>query len=225
MAAAAMTALAFDTATAVCPVALRRDDGELFEYRPPVERLTGRPQHTTELLPEVLGLCRAAGVELESVTELAVGVGPGAFTGLRIGVATARAIATARGIGLVPVSSLEALGRGGEIPLLDARRSEFYFRVKAEDRLDSPEVALAEIAGIGGRVVGDGAIKLRTELESAGLEVPPDDDPAHVISAAELLALAAGRQPLPPDIVVPNYIRPPDAKVSSRESWMVGGTR
>lgn len=220
-----MTALAFDTATAVCPVALRRTDGELFEYRPPVARLTERPQHTTELLPAVLDVCAQAGVQLGEVTQLAVGVGPGAFTGLRIGVATARAIATANAIGLTPVSSLAALARGGATPLLDARRNEFYFRVNGEDRLDSPEIALEVIAAVGGSVIGDGAIKLRAELEAAGLDVPGDDDPVHVIAAADLLALAAGVQPLAADAVVPNYIRPPDAKISSRESWMVGGGR
>jgi tRNA threonylcarbamoyladenosine biosynthesis protein TsaB len=220
-----MNALAFDTATAVCPVALRRADGELFEACPPASRLLERPQHTTELLPTILSVCGLAGVGLGEIERIAVGVGPGAFTGLRIGVATARAIATANGIDLIPVSSLAALGSGGTTPLLDARRNELYYRIDGEDRLDSPEVAVRQIAEVGGAVVGDGAVKLRAQLEAAGLTVPADDDPSHVVAAAAILDLAEGAEPQSPDAVVPNYIRPPDAKVSSRESWMVGGAK
>ncbi|MGK2877173.1 MAG: tRNA (adenosine(37)-N6)-threonylcarbamoyltransferase complex dimerization subunit type 1 TsaB [Solirubrobacterales bacterium] len=217
--------LAFDTATAACSVALRRADGELFELLPPALRLTARPAHTTEILPSILELTSRAGIELAEIQRVAVGVGPGAFTGLRIGVATARAIATANGTGLVPVSSLAALGTSSSTPVIDARRNEFFFRIADEDRLAGPEDAVRQIADAGGRAVGDGAIKLRAELAAQGVEVPDDSDPVHVVSAAALLELAREADPLNPDEVVPNYIRPPDAKVSSRESWLVGATK
>lgn len=219
-----MTALAFDTATAACSVALRRDDGEIFRALPPARRLGERPAHTTELLPEILGLCRRAGVQLGDVEELAVGVGPGAFTGLRIGVASARAIATANGIGLTPVSSLAALERGaaGATAVIDARRNEYFFRIDGVDRLAGPEEATSSIAAAGAPAAGDGAIKLREALAGAGVEVMSSDDQIHVIDAAMLLELAGEADALQPDEVVPNYIRPPDAKVSSRESWLVG---
>lgn len=221
-----MTALAFDTATAACSVALRRTGGELFRSAPPASRLGERPAHTTELLPAILGLCDSAGVALGDVDELAVGVGPGAFTGLRIGVATARAIATANGIGLVPVSSLAALERGaaGATPVIDARRNEFFFRVAGADLLEGPEAAVEKIAAVGGVAVGDGALKLREQLIAAGVEVPGPEDDRHVVDAGMILELASAVAPLQPDEVVPNYIRPPDAKVSSRESWLVGAT-
>lgn len=220
-----MNELAFDTATAACSVALRRGDGELFEVRPAAARLLERPAHTTELLPAIVELTERSGVPLGEIERLAVGVGPGAFTGLRIGVATARAIATANGIGLIPVSSLAALGIGGTVPMIDARRKEIYFRVGAADHLEALEQALEQTAAAPGVKVGDGAIKLRAELEGRGAEVAPDSDIAHVISAAAILDLAAELEPKAPDQVVPNYIRPPDAKVSSRESWLVGAKK
>lgn len=219
-----MNALAFDTATAACSVALRRDDGSVFELRPPAARMFERPAHTTELLPAVLELCASAEIELGEVGSVAVGVGPGAFTGLRIGVATARAIATANGIGLTPVSSLQALaGSEQATPVIDARRSEFFFRLDDEDLLDDPDGAVSAIASRGGSAIGDGAVKLRDRLEAAGLSVPESDNQVHVVSAVALLDIAASATPLQPDEVVPNYIRPPDAKVSSRESWLVAG--
>lgn len=219
-----MNALAFDTATAACSVALRREDGKVFESRPPASRMFERPAHTTELLPAILELCAQAEISLDEVRQLAVGVGPGAFTGLRIGVATARAIATANQIELIPVSSLAALAGSGEVvAVVDARRSEFFFRIDGEDRLAGPDAAVAAIAAADEPAIGDGAVKLRGPLEAAGVAVPADDEPAHVISAVAMLDLAQGATPLQPDEVVPNYIRPPDAKVSSRESWLVAG--
>lgn len=220
-----MIELAFDTATAACTVALRREDGELFELTPPPTRLTERPAHTTELLPAILEVAGLAGVKLGEVNRLAVGVGPGAFTGLRIGVATARAIATANGIELTPVSSLSALGSSEITPVIDARRNEFFFRIGGEDRLAGPEQALTEIAAAGLPAVGDGAIKLLAQLTGRGVSVPSGDDPIHLVSATAMLDLAREITPLAPDEVVPNYIRPPDAKVSSRESWLAGAAK
>lgn len=220
-----MNALAFDTATAACSVALRRADGELFEVRPPASRLLERPAHTTELLPAIVEVSERAGVPLREIERVAVGVGPGAFTGLRIGVATARAIATANQTGLIAVSSLAALDTGDVTPVVDARRSELYFRTAQTDRLIERAEAIEQIAQAGLPAIGDGAIKFRAELEAVGVEVAPDDDLVHVIGAAAILDIAAGLAPQAPDEVVPNYIRPPDAKVSSRESWLVGATR
>ncbi|MFT4049053.1 MAG: tRNA (adenosine(37)-N6)-threonylcarbamoyltransferase complex dimerization subunit type 1 TsaB [Solirubrobacterales bacterium] len=217
-----MNALAFDTSTAACAVALRRADGELFEVRPPASRLIERPAHTTELLPAILELTGRAGISLGQVESLAVGIGPGAFTGLRIGVATARAIATANQIDLVAVSSLAALGIGGQTPVIDARRSELYFRTNGVDQLAGPEEAIDRIAVAESIAVGDGALKYRNELGAAGVAVAPPDDELHVVSAAAILELSDALPAHRPDEVVPNYIRPPDAKVSSRESWLVG---
>ena len=109
-----MKVLGFDTATRATTVALLDTDrGEAIERRddPPPG---ARPRHTTRLLALVVEVLDAAGVSWADVDRIAVGVGPGTFTGLRIGVATARALARAREIELVGVSTLHVAGaRGG----------------------------------------------------------------------------------------------------------------
>lgn len=220
-----MNTLAFDTATNACCVAVRRADGELFTATPDAARLLERPAHTTELLPMIVATADRAGLTLGEIERVIVGIGPGAFTGLRIGVATARAIASANATGLIGVSSLAALGGEGNTPVIDARRKEFYFRIDHEDRLAGPDDAIAEIRRAARPAVGDGALQLRERLEEAGVGVPPADDPLHLVSPSRLIELAEGIAAKPADEVVPNYIRPPDAKVSTRESWLVGADK
>lgn len=244
-----MNRLAIDTSTAACSVALVSSGGETFEHTPLAERIFEQPAHATELLPAAVEVLDRAGIGWEDLSAIAVGVGPGAFTGLRIGVATARAIATARGLGLAPVSSLAALAAGAGagpgqgpglgtgqagrpvVPVIDARRGEYYHRTPgasgaARDAVDPPErlIELVAALAVGAETplaVGEGAVKLAAELSAAGAEVPPAGDPRHVVSAARVAELAASVEALPPAEVAPNYIRPPDAKVSARESWMV----
>jgi tRNA threonylcarbamoyladenosine biosynthesis protein TsaB len=108
-----MKVLGFDTATRATTVALLDSDrGEAIERRddPPPG---ARPRHTTRLMALVVEVLDAAGVSWADVDRIAVGVGPGTFTGLRIGVATARALARAREIDLVGVSTLHSLAAGG----------------------------------------------------------------------------------------------------------------
>src|SRR5262245_66126454 len=92
----------------------------------------GRPRHSAVLLESVEAALAAAG-GWDEVGVIAVGIGPGTFTGLRVGVATARALAQARGLELAPVSSLAALAGGipaGDgrqlLALIDARRAEAF---------------------------------------------------------------------------------------------------
>jgi tRNA threonylcarbamoyladenosine biosynthesis protein TsaB len=101
----------FDTATPVTTAALLRPDGSAVEAHdePPAE---SRGRHASLLLGLVERVLRDGGASWADVSRLAVGVGPGGFTGLRIGIATARALAQARGLEVVPVSSLEALAAG-----------------------------------------------------------------------------------------------------------------
>ncbi|HSD76597.1 MAG TPA: tRNA (adenosine(37)-N6)-threonylcarbamoyltransferase complex dimerization subunit type 1 TsaB, partial [Solirubrobacteraceae bacterium] len=122
--------LGFDTATAHTVVAV------LAEGRGPVElrHVPGpgeRPGHATRLLPLARRALAAAGLRFGDVDRLAVGVGPGTFTGLRIGVATGRALAQAGGAAVVPVSTLRALAAaaghdGPVLAALDARRGEAF---------------------------------------------------------------------------------------------------
>jgi tRNA threonylcarbamoyladenosine biosynthesis protein TsaB len=138
-----MVILAFDTATRATAVALSGVGDVVYVARddPPAGR---RPGHATRLLPLIAAVMDRAGVGWADVERIAVGVGPGTFTGLRIGIATARALAQARGIPLVGVSTLQSLalaGRGAPgpdgdepvprgldivLPVLDARRGEVF---------------------------------------------------------------------------------------------------
>jgi tRNA threonylcarbamoyladenosine biosynthesis protein TsaB len=190
-----------------------------------------QPAHTTELLPEILMALESADIGFADLEQVVVGVGPGAFTGLRIGVATARAIASARGIPLVPVSSLATLEfgafhQGPVLPVIDARRSEFFYRVDGRDAVGPAEQVVDAAKQLGAPLaLGDGAIKLSAELTAAGAMVPETNDIRHAVSAKVMLDLALSIEPVDVDLVVPNYIRPPDAKVSARESWLVGSTK
>lgn len=229
--------LAFDTATAGCAVCVWRAGETLAEERPTPDRLFTQPAHTRELLPAVDRALTGAGATFADLEAVAVGVGPGAFTGLRIGVATARALASALGVPLYPVSSLAALalgaadGEGATVPVLDARRKEFFCGAylpggaAAADRVCSAE-SVTELVGEAvatsgsALAVGDGAILLREQLVAGGATVPPATDTRHTVGAAEIARLASGTVAVPVRAVTPNYIREPDAKASSRRRWL-----
>src|SRR5436309_1668265 len=128
--------LGFDTATRATAVALANHGGDTFEARDDPPR-GERPRHAARLLPLCAEVLDRAGISYHDLERLAVGVGPGTFTGLRIGVATARALAQASGIALVGVSTLHSLAlnalpafadRGVEAvaAVLDARRGEAF---------------------------------------------------------------------------------------------------
>jgi tRNA threonylcarbamoyladenosine biosynthesis protein TsaB len=133
-----VTLAGFDTSLAATTACVLRDDGVAFRTAPPsAERLLGPARHSQELLPELQRLLEEAGLGWEQLDSLAVGVGPGTFTGLRIGISTARALAQALGIPVRPVSSLAALAAGLAagaplapgtlaLPLIDARRAQVF---------------------------------------------------------------------------------------------------
>ncbi|MBS1870725.1 MAG: tRNA (adenosine(37)-N6)-threonylcarbamoyltransferase complex dimerization subunit type 1 TsaB [Actinobacteria bacterium] len=227
-----MRLLAFDTATPATTVALALADEKLLTRRHepgPGER----PGHVSELLPLALELLDEAGVGFAQLDRLAVGIGPGTFTGLRIGVATARALAHAHGLPLVGVSTLRALAAGAAGPtadvpahlaVLDARRGEAFAAAWAgEQELLAPAAlapeALAEaVAALppGTVAIGDGAVRFRAVLETAGAVVPADDSAAHRVEAAVHARLAAGMEPTAADAVLPAYLRLPDAELALR---------
>jgi tRNA threonylcarbamoyladenosine biosynthesis protein TsaB len=197
--------LAFDTATADTVVGLT-GAGEPVELRH--EPAAGeRPGHAEQLLP----LCRAAleqaGVDWPQVDRIGVGVGPGTFTGLRIGVATGRALAQSAGSEVAAVSTLRALASNleGSFPVIDARRGEAFVLVDGAPRTARPE----ELAGLaaGRTAIGDGALLYADRLENVAT------DPAvHHLRGAALCALAAEAEPIGRDELLPDYVREPDAK-------------
>lgn len=220
-----MNVLGFDTATPATAVCVLRSDGEAFELEPPVTRLAEPPGHARELMPGVDRVMRAAGLGFADLDAIAVGIGPGTFTGLRIGIATAHGLAHARGIGLRPVLSLAALAAGIEadvaLPLIDARRGEVFGALYARgEQIQPPFVAPPEEAGArapaGALAAGDGSIRFRQALEDAGIRVAPGDSRMHVVRGLEICRLAAAVEPAPPESVLPCYLRAPDAKPPSR---------
>ncbi len=131
-----MTIVGIDTSTAVTSACVMPAAGEPVSTPPPEPaRLLGPPEHSAELLPLLAELLERAGTEWDAVSAIAVGVGPGTFTGLRIGVATARGLAQGLRVPLHPVSSLGALAAGlaegaapGRplLPLIDAKRGQVF---------------------------------------------------------------------------------------------------
>ena len=215
--------LGFDTSTAASSAAVLRDDGEVFERVPDVQRLGRPPGHTAELLPAVREVMERAGVGFGDLDAIAVGRGPGAFTGLRIGIATARALAKANDLPLRGVSSLAALAAGmpagPRLPLIDAKRGEVYAALFDDDVERWPPCAVG-IAALVERLhdgavtplaAGDGSLRFRDELEAAGVAVAPADSPLHVVSAGHLCRRALGAPDSAPEQFVPNYRREPDA--------------
>jgi tRNA threonylcarbamoyladenosine biosynthesis protein TsaB len=221
-----VTTVGFDTSTAATSACVLRGDGEIFEHVPQPQRLTQPPGHSRELLPTVEKLMQEAGVGWGDVEAIAVGTGPGTFTGLRIGVATARALATAAQLPVHPVSSLAALAEAidapTKLPLIDARRGELFGALYEDGDLTVEPFAarpehLAERLGrelAGAVAAGDGSLKFREFLEAAGVRVPPDDSGLHVVRALHVCRLAARVPGELPETVLPTYIRDPDAEPS-----------
>jgi tRNA threonylcarbamoyladenosine biosynthesis protein TsaB len=216
--------LGFDTSTAASSACVLRDDGEAFEVLPTPDRLGRPPAHSTELMPAVAEVMDAAGMRWGELDAIAVGVGPGAFTGLRIGVATARALAGANGMPLRPVSSLTALAGGidaeSRLALIDAKRGEVFAALFGPEgpvwgpAAMRPEALAGRVraSGFDPLAAGDGSIRFRGVLESDGIRVAPDEAGAHVISGLNICRLAQEVADKPPEAVLPEYLREPDAK-------------
>ena len=196
-----MLTLAFDTATGVATSALVRD-GEVLGER------SGR---AAEVLADADELLRAAGLSPRDLERLAVGVGPGSFTGVRIGLAAARGLALALELPVAGVSTLEALARGapGAVPVIDARRGEVFVLLSGHVRCLAPDVLPVDV---GGTYVGDGAVRYRDAIEAAGGVVPLDEDERHLPRARFHAQLAGAGGPA--ELVEPVYVRAPDAETA-----------
>ena len=236
-----MRVLGLDTATRATTVALLdAASGERTERRddPPPG---ARPRHTTRLLALAVAVLDAAGADWDDVDRIAVGTGPGTFTGLRIGVTTARALAAARGCEIVGVSTLHALARGAApaaagrgrdvLAVLDARRGEVFVAgwsaqgaasasasARLLPRAMAPDALAAELRDGGGSwlAVGDGAVEFRSILEPAGAAIAADGSELHRVSAIEHCRLATELPPQTSDDIHPEYLRAPDAELTRR---------
>jgi tRNA threonylcarbamoyladenosine biosynthesis protein TsaB len=190
--------LAFDTATSVATAALVEDGTVLGE----------RVSRAVDVLEAADELLREAGAERADLTALAVGTGPGSFTGLRLGLAAARGLAFGLDLELAGVSTLAALAAGapGAVPVIDGGRREVFTLRDGEPVVCSPQELEAALC------VGDGAVRYRSILEERGSEVPPDGDERHLPRARFHAELA--RDFGPADAVEPLYLRVPDAEAA-----------
>ena len=194
-----MLTLAFDTATDVATSALV-DGGEV---------LGERASRAVTLLEDVDALLRQGGAHPRDLDALAVGIGPGSFTGVRIGLAVARGLAVALELPGAGVSTLDALAAGapGAVPVVDARRSEVFALVGGRYVVLAP--AELEIEG-GVEYVGDGALRYRNLFEEHGGVVPPDADERHRPRARFHAQLAHDFGSI--EEIEPLYLRLPDAQ-------------
>lgn len=195
------TILVLDTATGTPVVGIVAGGATVAERHAAGEAAAA----TRRLLLLVAETLDAAGATLDDIDEVLVGCGPGSFTGLRIGLATAAGIAAARGLPLSGVSTLDALVGGADdaTAVIDARRRQ-VFALGPGAEAGAYDPARVPVPATGGVALGDGALAYRTVLEAAGFTIPDDRDPRHRPSAATLAA-APRRSP---DAI---YLREPDA--------------
>ena len=221
--------LALDTATLTASVALADDRGRALASGAAAVRT-----HSEQLLPLLDQLLAGLGASMRDVRAIACGAGPGSFTGLRIGLATAKGLAFATGAPLYLVSSLEALvhaalaaGAARDallVPCVDARKREVFLgfhragRQVAPEMVCTPERMASSIAEIAARehapvvLFGEGAQRYR---EHAAVAAPIRDDLPATPPATSIAALAHARRATDPagDPVAsaaPTYIRPPE---------------
>jgi tRNA threonylcarbamoyladenosine biosynthesis protein TsaB len=226
--------LGFDTATADTAVALVRAGEVAAESVRGPDPGSGRPAHAGALLVAIDAAVAAAG-GWAAVDRIAVGIGPGSFTGLRVGIAAARALARGRGLPLVGVGTLAvladgllALDRGPDAPgalalaVIDARRGQAFAALYGPggNEVWSPFVAGGDelrerVAGLPSAPVagGDGSLRFRLQLEGAGAVVADAESPVHRVSARRLCVLGAAAAVTRPDGVQPIYLRRPDAEI------------
>jgi tRNA threonylcarbamoyladenosine biosynthesis protein TsaB len=205
--------LALDTCVDACSVALWADGRAVAAISEPMVR-----GHQERLAPMVAETLDQAGVSPSALDRIAVTVGPGSFTGLRVGLAFARAMALALDRPCMGIGTLEAMalgaGRGFVAACLDARRERVYLQVFADgapvmapDQLDlaAASARLAELwTGGPAQLVGSGARLIASVLPSAAVQAHAVPDPLVIA------ALAAERSPGPPPR--PLYLRAPDAR-------------
>ena len=230
------TILAFDTTAARCAVALWRDGAVLAERCEPMER-----GHAEALVPMILDTLADAGAGFDDLDAVAATTGPGAFTGIRIGLGAARGIALAAGIPAIGVDAFAAIAaairpaaaRGRPlIVAIDTKRGDFYarrFTAEAPDakegtgwRADGDPAALAAagVAALAGgpvHLAGDGARAAADALRAAGLDATVAEEtepPAPKRLAAIAAARLASGAPIEPPR--PLYLREPEARLPPR---------
>lgn len=210
--------LAIESATSCVGCALGTPDGVIAS----TYSTRGR-RHAESLAPQIEFVAAQAGIAITDIEILAVDVGPGLYTGLRVGITTARAMAHMLKVPMVAVTSLEALAHanrvGGDLVCaIDARRREVFHAAFTFDQSGTmtgtvPAVSEADAVPTDGptRVVGDGALVYSDTFTANGLRV--DTEAGHLPLPDSILAVALSRldRAVDPVGIEPLYLRRPDA--------------
>jgi tRNA threonylcarbamoyladenosine biosynthesis protein TsaB len=218
---AVVRSLAIETATVVCAIGVRDDESRWQEC---VRVLDRSRRHTEVLTTGVRALLDECGVDVATLDRVVVDCGPGLFTGLRVGIATAQALANGLGVDIVGVSSLDVLAcaardagvNGDVIAMVDARRGELFVQrfhlngtvvAREAPHVTSPTELAEELAVSSATITGDGALRYATVLapharDLLALDVPPVTALLHLGSAAQFTGATS---------VAPLYLREADA--------------
>jgi tRNA threonylcarbamoyladenosine biosynthesis protein TsaB len=220
--------LGIETATPQVSVAIGGHEGVITLF----EVARGR-RHAETLAPAIEFCCAKSGIEIDELGVIAVGTGPGLFTGMRVGLATGKALAQALRVPMIGIGSLDLLAfphrRCGRVvvPVIDARKGEVFYAMYRSvpggmqqvltPRAASVDELVADVLARGQEVlcVGDGALRYRDEIEH-GFHSEFADDPYP--SAAPLVQLAHAKalreEWQSPAEIQPLYLRPPDADIN-----------
>jgi tRNA threonylcarbamoyladenosine biosynthesis protein TsaB len=225
-----MLVLGIETATPQVGVAIGGHEGVLASFHCSRDR-----RHAETLAPAIAFLCEQARVELADIGVVAVDVGPGLFTGLRVGLATAKSVAHALRVPMVGISSLDLAAFPARysdrlvVSMIDARRQEVFYatyrRVPggiqrvSDPRVDQPSDVIDELVALGEEclLVGDGADRYADVFAGLpGVEVGQEG--FRHPSAGSLVELAHARalreEFVTPAEIEPLYLRAPDARIN-----------
>lgn len=231
-----MLLLGLDTATRRVGVVLGDEHGLLGRVELGSTSATSPPRHAETLAPAIAWCCERCGVELSQLSAIAVGIGPGMFTGLRVGVTTAKVLAQSLRIPVVPIPSLDLLAyplrysRRLVVATIDARRLELYWAIYrqvpggvqrvSEYSLGTPDDLVADLQALGedALLCGDGSVRFAEAFAPLGSRVELAG-PAHTSpSLSALVELARARYEreefCAASEVLPMYLRQSDAELS-----------
>ncbi len=224
-----MNLLAFDTSVGVCSVAIRKDEHVVARRHETLSK-----GHAERIVPMIQSVLTEADVRYGEIDFIAVTVGPGTFTGIRIGLSAARGIALTTGVPVIGVPTLDVIAEGARAlgsldkqsaitVFHDARRDELFCQVfprVTDDSPSSPSLitlvdALSIIPSGGATVVGSGVSRLKDRIVSERPDVtisdaPNSPDAVHLSSIGTALARRGLTEKWPPE---PLYIRAPDARL------------
>lgn len=232
-----MLILGIETATPQVSVAIGGHEGVIGLF----EIARGR-RHAETLMPAVDFLCRQADIEIGEIGVVAVDVGPGLFTGMRVGLAAAKALAQALRIPMIGLSSLDLLAfphRRSDrvvVPVVDARKGEIFYAMYRQVPGGLQQVAPPRVADVDELVadllarsqetlcVGDGALRYRDEIcDGYHCEFADEAYPSagHLVQLAHSKALR--EEWSQPADIHPLYLRAPDAEINWSTRAAAGG--